>query len=589
MDISLDEKQIQGNTDGISKAMLTRIQGMYDMGLPRDIFISEELAQLMAYCSSAVHREISVLVSRGGTVENISVGVSDRAEIPKLAAKRSALRLSGIRCIHTHPNGSGRLSDVDFSALNDGRLDAMAAIGVRDGKAIEMYAAFLTGDHMQYHTLGPFAPSAFGEPELMRAIADSDRDLGRAQVHDLTKTREFAMLIGLGDEGLDELKELALTAGAKVVSVEIQNRAVPDRVTYIGRGKVEDLKQRISDLDIDLLIVNADITPIQQSNLEDALGIKIVDRTALILDIFAMRARSKEGCLQVELAQMKYLLPRLIGKGIALSRQGGTAGGGGIASRGPGETKLELDRRHIRRRIHALEEEIKQLEKQRAYRRSRRAGSGIPSIALVGYTNAGKSTLLNALTGADAYVEDKLFATLDPLTRRVDIAGKEMVITDTVGFVKNLPHDLVTAFRSTLEEVTRADILLHVVDGSNPEMSGQINVVKEVLNSLDSGDKPTIIAFNKTDLTDAPAPKTMTAVSASTGQGIDTLKQVICEMLSKMWRRHSLHVPYSRSDIVSILHKSGTVFSEEYRDEEMVFEVELPDPVYNQIKEAVST
>ena len=582
------EKEIQGNINGISKTILSQIQSLSDVSLSRDVFISEELAQLMAQFSSAINREISVLIGRNGTIEDISIGEFGRAEIPLLTTKRSLLRLNGIRCIHTHLNGSGRLSDVDYATLSDAKLDAMAAIGVHNGNVIDLHAAFLTENHMIYHNIGPLSPTDFDAIELMQAIEDSDRHIGREKIHELSKEQEFAMLFGMDEEGLEELKELAQTAGAKVLSVEIQNRAIPDRATYIGRGKVEEIKQKINSLLIDLLIINADITPIQQRNLEERLGIKIVDRTALILDIFAMRAKSKEGCLQVELAQMKYLLPRLIGKGMILSRQGGSAGGAGIASRGPGETKLELDRRHIRRRIHALEEEIKQLEKQRAYRRSKRASSGTPTLALVGYTNAGKSTLLNALTGANAYVENKLFATLDPLTRRADINGKELIFTDTVGFVKDLPHDLVTAFRSTLEEVTQADILLHVVDGSNPQRMEQIRVVKEVLASLDAAEKPTLFICNKIDLMNQKSPGTMIPVSAHTGQGLEALKKAIEEMLSKMWKRETLHIPYARSEIVSILHENGTVFSEEYKDEEMVFEVELPEAVLQQIKDKLS-
>ena len=584
----MGNKKIQGNIDGISKVMLAELQSLFEMNLSRDVFVSEELAQCIARYSSIINREISILVSRSGVIEDISIGKSDHAIIPKLSTRRSEQRLSGIRCIHTHPDGSGLLSNTDYATLSESKLDAMAAIGVKDGKVVDMYAAFLTAEEGKYRVAGPLGIRDFSKPELMQVIKDSEKDIGRDQLHDLVKTQEYAILIGLQEDGLEELRDLAQTAGAKVVAVEVQNRATPDRVTYIGRGKVEELKRKMNSLHADLLIINAEISPIQQRNLEECLGIKIVDRTALILDIFAMRAKSKEGCLQVELAQMKYLLPRLIGQGLALSRQGGTAGGGGIASRGPGETKLELDRRHIRRRIHALEEEIKQLEKQRTYRRSKRADSGIPTIALVGYTNAGKSTLLNTLTGAEAYVEDKLFATLDPLTRRLDITGKELVITDTVGFVQDLPHDLVSAFRSTLEEVTCADILIHVIDGSNPERMGQIRVVKEVLDSLDAGEKPTIFVCNKMDITEEPVPEDMIAVSAHTGEGIDVLKQKIGDMLSKMWKREILHIPYSHSHIVSLLHENGTVFREDYQEEEMVFEVELPEEVSKKIQAAIA-
>lgn len=580
----MNDKKIHGNTEGISNVMLEAMQGMYDMGMPKDTFLSEELAMALAEYSGRINREISVLITRSGTIQHISVGRFDRVEMPTLSTKRSDRRLSGIRCIHTHPGGSGQLSGVDYATLGDARFDSMAAIGVENGRPTDLYAAFLTGDDDKFLTIGPLRPSRFGSPELMQAIHSADQLVGREQTHDMLKTQEYAILVGLSEEGMDELKELAQTAGAHVVASEVQHRDTPDNATYIGRGKVDELALTVTSLNADMVIINAEITPTQQRNLEERLGVKIVDRTALILDIFAMRAKSREGCLQVELAQMKYLLPRLIGQGLTLSRQVAAAGGMGIASRGPGETKLELDRRHIRRRIHALEQELDQLEKQRSQRRSRRGESGVPIVALVGYTNAGKSTLLNALTGADAYVEDKLFATLDPLSRRAELDGREIVFTDTVGFVRNLPHDLVEAFHSTLEEVTYADVLLHVVDGSNPEMWHHMNVVAEVLGSLHAADTPTITVFNKTDIADTPPPDSMVAISARTGRGVDALKTAIADKLSGNWQRVILHLPYSRSDLVSLLHEHGTVLGEDYREEAMVFEVELPAAVLKKIQ-----
>ncbi len=580
----MDGEKIHGNIEGVSNATLDRMLCMYDMAMPRDVFLSEELADALAEYSCAMNREISVLIARNGSVKHISVGKFDRAAMPMLSARRGDSRLSGIRCLHTHPGGSGRLSGVDYATLADARFDSMAAIGVAEGRAVDMYAAFLTGREGEYNTIGPLRPSAFGSPELFEAILAADEQVGRSGMHDLKKTQEYAILVGLSQDGMEELTELAETAGAKVVAVSVQNRETPDNVTYIGRGKVEELSLDVARLDADLVIINSEISPIQQRNLEERLNAKVVDRTALILDIFAMRAKSREGCLQVELAQMKYMLPRLIGQGMALSRQAAAAGGLGIASRGPGETKLELDRRRIRGRIHALEEELKLVEKQRQQRRSRREGSGVPTVALVGYTNAGKSTLLNALTGAGAYVEDKLFATLDPLTRRAEVNGREIVLTDTVGFVRNLPHNLVEAFRSTLEEATAADLLLHVVDGSNPELRQHMEVVDEVLGSLGAADTPAIVVFNKMDKAEIPAPQNMVAISARTGEGIDALKNAIAERLSEMLQRVTLSLPYSRSDLVSTLHECGTVISEDYREGCMVFEVELPSAVLRRMK-----
>jgi len=580
----MNDREIHGNTEGISDAMLKEMRNMYDMDMPRDTFLSGDLANAMAGFSYRINREISVMIARNGTVQYVGVGRFDRVEVPEFSTKRSERRLSGIRCIHTHPGGSGRLSGVDYATLDDAKFDAMVAIGVKGGHPVDMYAAFLTAEAAKYNTIGPLGAEEFDSPKLMEAIHNADKLVGREQVHDLQKAREYAILVGLRQDGMDELGELAATAGAKVVAVEVQNRDTPDNATYIGRGKLDELALMTVRLDADLVIVNAEITPIQQRNMEERLGIKVVDRTALILDIFAMRARSREGCLQVELAQMKYLLPRLIGQGQVLSRQAAAAGGMGIASRGPGETKLELDRRHIRRRIYVLEQEIKQLEKQRKQRRSKREGSGIPTVALVGYTNAGKSTLLNLLTGADAYVEDKLFATLDPLARRAQINGREVVLTDTVGFVQNLPHDLVEAFHSTLEEVTYADVLVHVVDGSDPAMKDHMDVVEEVLGSLQAADTPTIAVFNKTDITDEAGPSGMIPISARMGVGIETLKNAIADEISNRWQKVTLRLPYSRNDLVSLLHEKGTVLNEKYQESEMVFEVELPSRVLSRIK-----
>ncbi len=580
----MDDKKIHGNTEGISNAMLEKMQNMYDMELSKDTFLSEELAQAMAQFSATINREICVLIARNGKLQHISIGQFDRVEMPTLSTKRSNRRLCGVRCIHTHPGGGGQLSSVDYATLSDAKFDAMASIGILNGCPADMYVAFLAGEETKYHTIGPLQMGQYGAPKLMQAIQNADELVGREKTYDLLKNQEYAILVGLKQEGMDELKELATTAGAKIVATQVQNRDTPNSVTYLGRGKVDELSLMVTSLDADLVIINAEITPIQQRNLEARLGAKVVDRTALILDIFAMRAKSREGCLQVELAQMKYLLPRLIGQGLVLSRQAAAAGGMGIASRGPGETKLELDRRHIRQRIHALEQEIKQISKQRKQRRNRREETGVPTVALVGYTNAGKSTLLNALTGADAYVEDKLFATLDPLTRRAEINGKEFVFTDTVGFVQNLPHNLVEAFHSTLEEVTDADLLLHVVDGSNPEMRHHMQVVEEVLGSLGAADTPALVVFNKSDIAEFPAPEGMVAISARVGSGIDTLKNAIEEKVSDCWKQVTLHLPYSRSDLVSTLHENGTVISEDYQAGEMVFEVELPAAVLQWIQ-----
>ena len=327
--------------------------------------------------------------------------------------------------------------------------------------------------------------------------------------------------MGLENSGpydtLAELGELARTAGANVVGRFTQKKAGADNVTYIGSGKAEELSLKGSELEADLFIFDDELTAVQSRNLEEILGARVIDRTALILDIFAQRATSREGKLQVELAQQKYRLPRLLGQGTVLSRLGG-----GIGTRGPGEKKLEIDRRRIKRRIFELSEELGEIEKQRSLRRARREKNSTPVVALVGYTNAGKSTLLNALTDASVLAEDMLFATLDPVVRQAELPnGTEVLISDTVGFINKLPHDLVEAFRSTLEEAANADIILHVVDRSSPYYESQMAVVEDVLSKLGALDIPRINVYNKCDLTGERTPNDGVFISAAKGTGID--------------------------------------------------------------------
>lgn len=342
--------------------------------------------------------------------------------------------------------------------------------------------------------------------------------------------KERAILVGIVstpeyEESMEELKELALTAGAEVVGIMTQKRNTIDKAHYIGKGKLEELKFFVENQEVDLVIVNDELTGTQIKNIEDFLNVKVIDRTNLILDIFAKRAKSREGMLQVELAQLKYRLPRLVGLGGQLSRLGG-----GIGTRGPGETKLETDRRHIKNRIKAIEKKLEEIERHRSLQRERRKKNRIPVIAIVGYTNAGKSTLLNALTNAEVYVEDKLFATLDPTARRLVLpSGREVILIDTVGFIRKLPHDLVEAFKSTLEEAKYADLLLHVIDVTSPDMEEKIKVVEKVLSDLDVINTPRINVFNKIDLLDV-VPKGNEKeiyISAKNKIGLDKLLQAI--------------------------------------------------------------
>jgi len=337
------------------------------------------------------------------------------------------------------------------------------------------------------------------------------------------------------EDSINELSELASTAGAEVIAKLVQKRGKPDPAYYIGKGKAEELALLAITIHADLVIFDDELSPAQQRNLERLLKIKVIDRTWLILDIFASRAASKEGKIQVELAQLCYLLPRLVGKGTALSRLGG-----GIGTRGPGETKLEVDRRRIRRRISVLQKELDEIAKRRGLQRSNRSKSGLPLVSIVGYTNAGKSTLFNALTDSEVFVEDKLFATLDPTIRRCYLpSGDFMLLADTVGFIRKLPHDLVAAFRATLEEATYSDLLLHVVDASHPGKDDHLEAVKEVLGTLGVADRPIITVLNKIDLIPGTLERERILlehpgaipVSAETREGLDELLKTISEML----------------------------------------------------------
>jgi GTP-binding protein HflX len=372
------------------------------------------------------------------------------------------------------------------------------------------------------------------------------------------------------DESMRELAELAKTAGAEIAGEVVQNKPDIESATYMGEGKLSEVKNAILELEADCVIFDDELSPVQIRNLNDILGVKVIDRSMLILDIFAMRAKSGEGKLQVELAQLKYQLPRLRGLGTVMSRTGA-----GIGTRGPGETKLETDRRHIRRRISALEGELSELEKHRSLLRSRRKKDGVVTAALVGYTNSGKSTLLNTLTDAGVFAEDKLFATLDPTSRGFVLEdNRKILLIDTVGFIRKLPHHLIEAFKSTLEEAVVADLLIHVIDASSPRRADQIRVVGEVLNDIGAVGKPRIAVFNKCDKLDSPefAPKSLDGydksvrIAAKTGENIAELVGAVAELAPGKKKQIKVLIPYSEAKMVNGLHENQKVISEEYKE-----------------------
>lgn len=383
------------------------------------------------------------------------------------------------------------------------------------------------------------------------------------------------------EESMRELEELAKTAGAEVVAAVIQNKPELESGTYMGEGKLEEIKTAAEELGADLVIFDDELSPVQIRNITDMLGVKVLDRSMLILDIFAMRAKSGEGKLQVELAQLKYRLPRLRGLGNEMSRTGA-----GIGTRGPGETKLETDRRHIHRRISALEEELKELKRHRDLLRVRRKKDGVITVGLVGYTNAGKSTLLNTLTEAEVLAEDKLFATLDPTSRALELEDKtKILLVDTVGFIRKLPHHLVEAFKSTLEEAVISDVLLHVIDASNPEYENQIKVVESVLSDIGALGKPVIQVFNKCDRAEVSTlPSKGAFISAKEKTGLDELIHELEKVISGGRKRITVLIPYSEGGLVSELHGSQKIEVEEYTADGTVLTLLADSTLYKRLR-----
>ncbi|EJL29777.1 GTPase HflX [Brevibacillus sp. BC25] len=415
-------------------------------------------------------------------------------------------------------------------------------------------------------------------------------------MNDQIKTKETAILIGCyldnrNEErtrlSMEELHELADTAGVEVLDVITQNRDRVDSAWYLGTGKIDEITQRAEELDVDVIIFNDELSPSQTRNLDKVFDCKVIDRTQLILDIFAGRAQSREGKIQVELAQYNYLLPRLAGQGKQLSRLGG-----GIGTRGPGETKLESDRRHIRKRISELKQQLEDTVRTRQLHRERRKKNNVFQIALVGYTNAGKSTILNKLTNANTLQEDKLFATLDPTTRQLELpSGLDVLLTDTVGFIQDLPTSLVAAFRSTLEGVKEADLILHVVDSHHPDFQVHMEVVDKILSELKAEEIPLLVVFNKADMlvegSYLPRADESILISAMRENDLKQLLSRIESFALQSFNEMKLRVPVERGDILSLLHRDGVEMEQEFNEEEAAYlitvRVNKDNPIYGRI------
>lgn len=582
--------EISGNIEGLKNTILNEIEGLYNISVPQGRLWTNELIENLSAISGTINREIAVYLDRKGHVTDVCVGDFKTVDLNEVEGRRSKTRLSGVRCIHTHPNGSGMLSSVDISTLRLLKLDMICAVGVLQEVATEIYVALPSAVSVEdVEVFGPYKADKDNFEALLEYIDEAD-DFLKNQAENLGKVTERAILVGIktqetrdiqgvseADISMIELKELAQAAGALVVSKVIQKREGRDAAFFIGKGKIEELRLMVQSLEADLVIFDEEISPSQQRNIEQVTGVKVLDRTGLILDIFAQRARSREGKIQVELAQLEYNLPRLQGLGAVLSRLGA-----GIGTRGPGETKLETDKRHIRRKITALKEQLKEIKKQRGILRVERNKNRVPVASLVGYTNAGKSTLLNMLCGSDVYAENKLFATLDTTTRQLLIEDNTLILlTDTVGFIRKLPHHLLDAFKSTLEEALFADVLIIVADASDPYVEDHIQIVDNILSELGAAQKPTVIAYNKIDKPMDQERKKPNGdrpffeISAKTGLGLDELKACLKEMLCEARIKVQLKIPFTEGWVLPMLYESGKVISINYDENASLVEAEI--------------
>lgn len=497
--------KLSGNTTGLGAGQIKQLERLYRRSISPEEVITPELSRQLCFLSRDINRQIGLMISRRGEIYAVIIGDHNSILIPSLEGFRSSsTRFKGLRLIHTHLN-SEELSDEDLTDLSHLRLDLIGALEVKDdGSPGLLHLAHLLPENptgKYWLIMDPIQPGQL-HLNFLSFIQELENEFAKKQKTRNIDAAEKAILLRVeknaleaDEEPLRELAELARTCGVEVFDTVVQYRPQPDPKFMVGKGKLSDIGLRATQIGANLLIFDHELTPAQVRSISNFTGLKVIDRTQVILDIFARRAHSREGKIQVELAQLKYLLPRLTHQDTSLSRLAG-----GIGGVGPGETKLEIDRRRIRERIHRLEKDLKAIAKSRQQRRSKRQRSDLPVISIVGYTNAGKSTLINTLTQSSVLVEDKLFATLDTKSSRLRFPqDTEAIITDTVGFIRNLPEDLFTAFRATLDELHQADILLHVVDISSSQFENQIQAVDKILEKLEINDKPRIMVFNKAD------------------------------------------------------------------------------------------
>lgn len=587
---------IFGNIEGIRNTILDRLEEIYDYVIPKDEVFTSELVAIISNITSQVNKEISVAIDRKGRVISVAIGDSTTVEVPLIDIKYK--KLSGVRVVHTHPNGPSRLSTLDLSALTKLKLDCIVALSVEEGIAKDSTIGFclIENDILSAETVGPLKIEDAVNFDFLDRVFYIETELKNKKI--IEDDSEKAILVGIeNEESIDELEELAKACNVEVVYKVLQKRNKIDSAFYIGKGKVEEISMLKQALKANVIVFDDELDASQVRNLEEMTGAKVIDRTTLILEIFARRAKSRESKIQVELAQLKYRVARLSGLGTILSRTGG-----GIGTRGPGEKKLETDRRHIKERIYDLNNELEKIKKHRETQRERR--NEIPKVSLVGYTNAGKSTLRNKLCEIampkDAVIKEKvfeadmLFATLDITTRAVMLPDNRLItVTDTVGFVRKLPHDLVEAFKSTLEEVVYSDLLIHVVDGSSKNSIEQVEAVEGVLKELGVNDKPTLVLINKIDKTEEISLNILEEslnkgkllkISAKHGINIDMLLKRIEELLPYTLITAEFLIPYSEQSVSAFLHRNARVLQEEFREYGTYISAKVDDEVYNKCK-----
>ncbi|WP_415285539.1 GTPase HflX [Clostridium perfringens] len=593
---------IHGNTDGIRNSVLKELEELYKINVPKYSVCTEDMINIISRLSSQIEREISVGINRKGKVISVAIGDSSSVEIPLIDIHEK--RLSGVRIIHTHPSGVSRLSALDISALMKLKLDTIMAIAVEEGKAKDASLGFCYVENEIL--ISEEAPHLTIDKCLQINILDKIN-----HVEEVIKTSnveeddsERAILVGCDTrESLDELEELAKACDIPTLEKVFQNRSKIDASFYIGRGKVLEIANIRQLTRANLVIFDDELSGAQVKNLEANLGVKVIDRTTLILEIFSRRAKTREAKIQVELAQLKYRASRLMGLGTVMSRTGG-----GIGTRGPGEKKLEIDRRHIRERIYDLQAELKKIKKIRETQRERRSKDKTSQVSLVGYTNAGKSTLRNILCAESAstlatqakdkvFEADMLFATLDTTTRAIKLPdNRDITLTDTVGFVSKLPHELVEAFKSTLEEVIYSDLLCHVVDASSDNAQEEIIAVEKVLGELKALESAKILVLNKIDKADEEKLNELEAkyssiynkvvkISARERINLDNLLEAISEELPYTLKSKEYIIPYTSQQVVAYLHRNANVSEEEYREEGTYIKAEVDEEVENKCRE----